>query len=337
MHNSVSLFFSANNFGSKYVRSETNKEKSMDSFMEKFNESYVLLLEKLGGWLDTLVLNVPNIVIAAVVALMAFFLSKYVRKVTVKATKKITDNTTILNLISNLTSVIFTIVILFLILSIFNLSGTINKILATAGVLGLAVGLALQDPMMNLFSGVMMSVRKLYSIGDVVKTNGHFGVIRNIDLRSTRIRTPQGSDVVIPNKDVIQSSLENFTSSGERRVDVECGVSYGEDLVKVEKVAQEAISNLDGIIDSKPVDIMFSEFGGSSVNFKARFWIEPSSIKDYVVMKSEGIKAIKAAFSANDIMIPYPIRTLDFGIKGGVSLNEVLTSNEAIKYKNSDN
>lgn len=299
----------------------------MDRFSDKFTESYELLVKKLGGWVDTIVLNLPNMIIAILVAIIAYFISKLIRKATVKATKKITTNKTILNLVSNLTSVVFTIVVIFVILSIFNLNSTINKILATAGVLGLAVGLALQDPITNLFSGVFMSVRKLYAIGDVVESNGYFGTIKDIDLRNTKIRTPQGHDVVIPNKSVIQNPLENFTSSGERRIDLSCGVSYGDDLAKVEEIAKKAIERLDFLMEYKPIEVVFSEFGDSSINFNLRYWIEASTQGDFLSAKSEGIKALKKAFDENNIMIPFPIRTLDFGIKGGVPMNKMLKTN----------
>ena len=166
------------------------------------------LIEKLQEWIDSIILNLPNLAIAVVVAFLAYFLSKYIRKIAVKSTSKFTANKTILNLVSNLSSVLFTILIVFLILSIFDLGGTINKILATAGVLGLAVGLALQDPMNNLFSGVFMSVRELYKIGDLVETNDHFGTIENIDLRATKIRLPTGQEVNIPNK--TRQNRKNF-------------------------------------------------------------------------------------------------------------------------------
>ncbi|GLR17055.1 mechanosensitive ion channel family protein [Portibacter lacus] len=308
----------------------------MEEFSKKLAESYKLLIEKLGGWFDAIILNIPNIIIAVLVAFLAYFLSKYVRKLTVKTTKKFTTNKTIVNLVSNLTSVIFTVIVLFIILSIFNLSGTINKILATAGVLGLAVGLALQDPMNNLFSGVFMSVRKLYAIGDIIESNDHFGTIKDIDLRATKIRTPDGHDVVIPNKDVIQNPLENYTSSGERRIDLDCGVSYGDDLDKVEELTLKAISSLDNLMEHKPVEVMFTEFGDSSINFTVRYWIEATTQKEYTLAKSNGIKAIKKIFDANDIMIPFPIRTLDFGIKGGVPMSKMLSmkKNQEMKENN---
>lgn len=298
----------------------------MDSFSEQLSRSYNNLTSKLGSWLNEFILQIPNILIATVVATLAFFFSKYVRKAAVKATSKFTSNKTVLNLISNLTAVIFGIIVLFIVLSVLNLGETINKILATAGVLGLAVGLALQDPMNNLFSGVFMSVRKLYRIGDLVKTNQHFGTIIDIDLRATKIKTPTGQVVIIPNKDVIQNSLTNFTISGERRIEISCGVSYGDDLDKVEALVKDTLKDIPNILPNKSIDIIFNEFGDSSINFLARFWIKTSSQTDFLLERSNAMKLIKKEFDANDIMIPYPIRTLDFGIKGGVPLKDMLTS-----------
>ena len=296
----------------------------MNNFFDQIAKSYDKLLAKLSSWIDIVILQLPNLAIAIIVGVLSYFLSKYLKKASVKAAKRLTDNKTLHNLVANLTTVIFGIIILFIILSIFNLSGTINKLLATAGVLGLAVGLALQDPMNNLFSGVFMSVRKLYKIGDLVESNGHFGIITDIDLRATKLRIPTGQDVVIPNKDVIQQPLINYSSSGVRRVDVSCGISYGEDLERVERIVRETISSMPDILSTRPVDVIFTEFDSSSINFVARFWMVASSNKDYLVEKSKGIKKIKEAFDKNDILIPFPIRTLDFGIKGGLSLQEQL-------------
>jgi small conductance mechanosensitive channel len=296
----------------------------MNSFSEQLSESYTNLVEKLSGWLNEFILQLPNIFIAIVVASLAYFFSKYFRKAAVKTTAKFTSNRTVLNLISNLSAVIFGLIVLFIVLSVLNLGDTINKILATAGVLGLAIGLALQDPMNNLFSGVFMSVRELYKIGDLVETNDHFGVITDIDLRATKLRVPTGQIVIIPNKDVIQNPLKNYSTTGERRVDVSCGISYGDDLEKVEKLVLDTISSLPSILNDKPIDMVFNEFGDSSINFLARFWVDGTTQRDYLIAQSAAIKAIKKAFDDNDIMIPYPIRTLDFGIKGGVPMSEML-------------
>jgi len=309
----------------------------MDTFSQQLSDSYKNLVDKLGGWINQFILQIPNILIAVVVAGLAYFFSKYVRKLAVKTTSRFTTNRTVLNLVSNLTAVVFGVVVLFIILSVLNLGESINKILATAGVLGLAVGLALQDPINNLFSGVFMSVRELYRIGDLVKTNDHFGTIVDIDLRSTKLKNPTGQIITIPNKDVIQNSLTNFTTTGERRVDVSCGVSYGDDLEVVEAIVIKTLKGLKNSIESKPIDVVFNEFGDSSINFIARFWINPDTHTDYLMEQSKAIKAIKKAFDAEDIMIPFPIRTLDFGIRGGVDLSEMVTTSNRNKIISSAN
>lgn len=296
----------------------------MEELILQTSTSYDKLTEKLQVWLDTLILNIPNLIIATLLVLTAIFLHKYVKRAVMKATSKYAQNPTISNLFSNLTTVFYVIIIGILILTIFSLNSTINKFLATAGVLGLAVGLALQDPMTNLFSGVSMSVRNLYTIGDLVESNGHFGTIVDIDLRSTKLKVPSGQIVVIPNKDVIQNPLKNYSTSGQRRIDLQCGVSYGDDLEKVEKVVLDAIGQLKNVDNDQPQEIVFTEFGDSSINFTVRYWLKNPSQLDYLVEKSEGIKAIKYAFDMHDIMIPFPIRTLDFGIRGGEGLKTIL-------------
>lgn len=297
----------------------------MKEFSAQLSDSYDNLIDKLGDWFNTIVLQLPNIVIALFVVVIAYFASRYIRKLSVKSTSRFTDNKTVLNLVSNLSAVFFAVIVLFMILTVLNLSGTINKILATAGVLGLAVGLALQDPMTNLFSGVFMSVRDLYKVGDLVETNDYFGTIMDIDLRATKLMLPTGQEVVIPNKLVIQNPLKNYTVSGSRRVDVSCGVSYGDDLETVEDLVRKTITALPGVMQNKPIDVVFNEFGDSSINFIVRFWISEVSKRDYLIEQSKAIKAIKSAFDQNDIMIPFPIRTLDFGIRGGVSMDKVLS------------
>lgn len=200
--------------------------------------------------------------------------------------------------------------------------------LAGAGVAGLAIGLALQDPIMNVFSGIMMSTKKAFEIGDLVETNDYFGTIRKMSLRSTIIRTPQGEEVLMPNKLVYQNPLKNYSTSQERRVDISCGVSYGDDLQKVRKVAIAAIQKEVKHNENKQVELFFNEFGDSSINFQLRFWLQRPSLKDYMAAQSEAIIALKTAFDENDIMIPFPIRTLDFGIRGGEQLSSMLKGQE---------
>lgn len=282
------------------------------------------LFEKVESWFNALFLQIPNLVLALIIFVLAIFVSRFLSRTVRKVVGKYSSNKTIINLAANVVSVVFSIIIGLIILSIFNLDNAVNKFLATAGILGLAVGLALQDPLTNLFSGVLMSVRNMYNIGDIVETNGYFGTINTISLRSTVLTTPQGQFVTIPNKNVIQNPMVNFTFLGSRRVDLRCGVSYGEDLDRVKKVAEEAASQLEGLDKDRPVRCYFTEFGDSSINFVLQIWTDFKVQPDFLKFQSDAVIAIKRAFDREDILIPFPIRTLDFGIKGGVALNKMV-------------
>jgi small conductance mechanosensitive channel len=122
---------------------------------------------------------------------------------------------------------------------------------------------------------------------------------------------------------VLQSPIYNYTVSGKRRIDLSVGVSYGDDLRKVESLVIETIKKLDGVIDHDNIVFDYAEFGSSSINFNIRFWISYPDPPGFLAVRNKAIIAIKEAFDENDIMIPFPIRTLDFGIRGGEKLSEI--------------
>lgn len=292
--------------------------------IDQFKESLTNLYNKLEGWFNDIVLALPNIILAAIVLGLSLVMARYLKKMASKALCRTTGNQTVVGVISNVVVAGFMIIALFVVLNILNLSDAVTALLGTAGVIGLAIGLALQDPLVNLFSGVLMSVRDYYQVGDLIETNGYFGKIQRITLRSTILLQPDGQEVIIPNKEVIQNPLKNFSHNGRRRVELSCGVAYGDDLEKVKEIAISAIEN-SGIElrESRPIEFYFTEFGGSSINFTLRFWKNITAQKDYLAAKDLAIIALKKAFDENNITIPFPITTLDFGVVGGMRIDEV--------------
>lgn len=259
----------------------------------------------------------PNLVLAAIVLVIAIFLARQVKKQLRNLIQRFGAKQAIVDLGANIGTAVFFVIALLVVLSILNLDKALTSIIAGAGVVGLAVGLAFQDPILNLFSGIMMSIRSYYRVGDVVTTNSYTGTIEHITLRTTVIRTPIGSKVIIPNKDVVQNPLENWSIYGRRRVDMECGVGYGMDLKKSQQLAKEAIAGEFEHINEGEVEVFFHSFGDSSINFTARFWVEFQGIAKYKEAMSRAVIAVKAAYDREDINIPFPIRTLDFGLYDG--------------------
>lgn len=293
--------------------------------LEVFNEAFNNLKSKLGGWINDVVVNLPNIILAVVVMALGVFAAQYVRKYVQKGLNKFVDNRTITGFASSIITAAFLIAMLLIVLSILKLDTALTSILGTAGIAGLAVGLALQEPIVNVFAGIVMSMRSYYSVDDLVKTNDYFGTIIKINLRSTILRTPDGQEVIIPNKDVLQNPLVNYTHSDKRRVDITCGVAYGDDLEEVRETALNAIKNNTNVKhdESLSVECFFTDFGDSSINFQLRFWSHFHNQTDFLSVKSEAIIALKKAFDKEEITIPFPITTLDFGVVGGRNIDDV--------------
>ena len=156
-----------------------------------------------------------------------------------------------------------------------------------------------------------------------------------INLRSTILRSPQGQEIIIPNKEVLQSALINYSHSGMRRIDLNCGVAYGDDLDQVKEIAIKAIEEANlNIPAHRPVEFFYTEFGGSSVDFIIRFWQNQTAQGEYLEAKSNAIIALKKAFDSNGITIPFPITTLDFGVVGGMGINEIYPPKKVFSYPN---
>jgi small conductance mechanosensitive channel len=284
-------------------------------------EPVTVVIEKLQGWYELLLFNLPNIVVAVVVMLIFGVLAHFTRRLVTRAFGRVADNRTLVGLAAKITSFLVVLVGFFIALGILNLDKTVTSLLAGAGVLGLALGFAFQDITANFLSGIFLSVRRPFVIGDVVELSGYFGTVQRIDLRNTVLRSPEGKLLLLPNREVFEKPMVNFTNSGQLRIDLACGVSYASDLEKVRQVTLDAVSALEDRVQERDVEFFYTGFGGSSIDFVVRVWIPYSRPMDGARIISEMVLAIKQAFDAENITIPFPIRTLDFGIEGGERLS----------------
>jgi len=277
---------------------------------EQIQSSWQKLLDKLVGWLDAVFLNLPNFLIAITVFLVAYWLSGTLQNVVNKSLKKVIKQPSIRALISKVASVGVIVIGLVLALSVMNLDGTLKSLLAGAGVAGLAIGLALQGTIANTFSGIFLAVKDEVNIGDWIETNGFSGTVTEIDLRNTKIREPDNNIVVIPNKMIMDNPFKNYGLTQQIRCIVNCGVGYESDLREVREIAVNAIADKFPPPSDKEIEFFFTEFGGSSIDFLLRFWVDAKAKITALEVQSEAIMTIKDAFDENDINIPFPIRTL---------------------------
>lgn len=271
------------------------------------------MTSRLSSWADSFIINLPNIIIAIIVFILAIFLSKYVSKLTLTLLQRSSMQRSMKSVLAKMTSILVILGGIFLILGILDLSKTFNTILAGAGVAGLAIGLALQGALSNTYSGIVLSYIKQIKYGDWIESNGYAGEVTDIDLRAVTIKQPDNNLVYLPNKLVLENPLKNFSTTSQSRVILTCGVGYSSDLELVRNLVKSTITETFTAVENEgEVIFLYTEFADSSINFETRFWIKSTSAIEVLKAKTEAMIAIKKVFDKNDINIPFPIRTLDF-------------------------
>lgn len=277
--------------------------------------------EKLGGWLDSLILNLPNFLLAILVFILFIFIAKYVGRLFEKITRKHIKQDSIRLMSAKVIKAIVILIGFFIALGLLNLDKVLTSVLAGAGVVGLAIGLALQGTLNNTFSGLILSFLPELQIGDWVETNGYAGSVTEINLRNIVVKQSDNNYVVIPNSKIVEEPFKNFTRTARSRVFVNCGVGYESDLEMVRDLTLETIAAKFPQRGVEEVEFMYEEFGDSSINYVVRFWVDATKNRDLLIARNEAIIAIKKAYDARDINIPFPIRTIDFTNKLSINKN----------------
>jgi small conductance mechanosensitive channel len=287
------------------------------------NKAYQLISHKIITWVSDFVRLLPNILVSALLLVIGIYVAKLIRKIAASLIQKVSDNRALNNLFTSVIYIFVIAVTIFTVLSVLKLDTAVTSILAGAGIIGLALAFAFQDIASNFISGIFISFRRPLRVGHIVKVKDYMGKVEEINLRDTILRTFQGQMVIIPNKDVFQNPIENFSLLGKRRLDLNIGVSYGEDLEQVKQVTLETLKGMDHLSADDETTMFYQEFGGSTINFMLRFWVDSPEQAIYLKVGSEAIMRLKKAYDKNSIMLPFPTTTLDFGVKGGVPLTDV--------------
>ena len=291
---------------------------------DQFNIALSNLIDKLQGWFVAIIENIPNLVLALLVMIASYFAAKYISKLINRLVAKRVHQDSIKNAISRVTAVIVVAVGLFIALGVLNLGKALTSLLAGAGVIGLAIGLALQNTLANTFAGLVLSFRKKIQIGNWVETTGFSGEVIDINLKDFTLKEADNNIVIIPNKTILENPLKNYSLTTKMRVFLECGVGYESDLERVEQLTKEVVAKtFDQVEKAEDVEFYYTEFGDSSINYLCRFWIDAESMLEKMRAKTKAIIEIKKAYDNEGINIPFPIRTLQFDNKLNVKSSDL--------------
>ncbi len=182
-----------------------------------------------------------------------------------------------------------------------------TSLIALIGAAGLAIGLALQGTLSNLAAGVMLLVFRPFKVDQYIDAGGNAGTVKEINLFTTDLTTPDNVLIIVPNKDLWNTSIKNFSAFATRRLDFVLGIGYGDDINKAFEVIQSIIDG-DARCHKEPASLIaVSNLGDSSVDITVRIWCASS---DYWALKWDLTKAFKEGLDSAGIEIPFPQRTV---------------------------
>jgi len=209
-------------------------------------------------------------------------------------------------LVSFLATIINTLLLGAVVIAVLDVVGIqTTSLVAVIGAAGLAIGLALQGSLSNFASGVMLIVFRPFRQGDFVTAGGESGVVEEITLFTTKLKTPDNKAIIIPNSAVTEGSITNFSAKPTRRVDMVFGVSYGDDIKRVKTIIWEVLRADDRILTEPEPTVGVLELGDSSVNFAVRPWVK---VADYWPVYFDVHERMKLRFDEAGISIPFPQR-----------------------------
>lgn len=242
-----------------------------------------------------------------VAAFIIFYVGRMVIKIITRGLRTVMQkqeiDKTLETFVCNLVSKVLLIFVIIAAISQIGVQTT--SLIAVLGAAGLAVGLALQGSLSNFAAGVLIVLFRPYKVGDFVEAAGISGAVEELQILTTVLKTGDNKRVIVPNSQIMNSVITNYSANDTRRIDMIVGVSYGDDLDKVRKTLEELVAAEKRILPEPVCLIAVDALADSSVNFVLRPWVATS---DYWAVKFALTEAIKKRFDEVGIAIPFPQR-----------------------------
>jgi len=249
----------------------------------------------------------PKAIVAMVVLVISIYLAGVISRAVHKALEKRGSDHEVMLVITKLTR--WSVVVLGIFMALQQMGFDLSAFLVSLGVMGFTIGFALQDISKNLVAGLLLLLQQPFDIGDTIEVAGYSGTVADVDLRATEIRTLDGKTVLIPNADVYTSAITNFSRGENRRLDLTIGVACDADLELARVTALDVASRIKGLLADPAPQVVYHNFGSSSIDFTLYFWINTQE-NDILVAKDQAVVEINTAFAEKGIEIPYPVQTV---------------------------
>lgn len=252
--------------------------------------------------LDSFLEFLPNLIFSIILLLVGWVLSKHITKFIVNCIKKSKVDPAAVYFFKSL--ILITLRIAVILTALGQLGVNVSTIVTALGAATVTVGLALQDTLGNVASGILLIFTQPFKKGDYLKIDQDEGTVTKISLFSTHMNTADNKEIVIPNKNVTSESVINYSSNSERRVDLTFNISYNNDVLATKKIIREVIDNNKKILHEKEAVIGVFSQNDRCLTLDVKFWCKT---EDYWDLYYKIEEQINIAFDKNGIKIPYQV------------------------------
>lgn len=252
----------------------------------------------------------PNLVFGLVVFVGLVLLARGVRSLVGRVTRSRSSSQSLARLLSRLSFVAMLILAVLITATIVLPGFTPASLISALGVGGIAIGFAFKDIFQNFLAGVLLLLTEPFQIGDQIKYKDFEGTVEDIQTRATTIKTYDGRRVIIPNAELFTNAVTVNTAYDKRRLQYDVGIGYGDDIAQARQLILEALREVEGVLADPGPEALVMDLAESSVNIRARWWINPPRQADVLDAQDKVLEAIKNKLSAHGIDLPYPTRQI---------------------------
>ncbi len=277
-----------------------------------FQTSITAAWNKIQGMIDGLIVLLPNTILAIIVFIVFFFAARWLKMLVKRLTRRHRQARNLGMVLGRLAQGAVILVGLFVALSIVVPTFKAGDLVQLLGISGVAIGFAFRDILQNFLAGILILLTEPFKIDDQIVFKDFEGTVENIETRATTIRTYDGRRIVIPNSELFTNSVTVNTAFDARRIEYDVGIGYGDDVEQAKRLMLEAIQSVDEVLRDPSPDVLAFELAESTVNIRARWWIQPPRRADVLGSRDRVLTAIKNKLTANGIDLPFPTRQILF-------------------------
>ena len=179
----------------------------------------------------------------------------------------------------------------------------VTSFVTLLGLAGLAISLAVQGMLSNLASGFIILSSRPFEVGHFIEENNVMGTVREIRMLHTRLETPDGKMVYVPNSVLSGTQIINYTETGKRRVDISVSASYGNTPEQVRQAATDALKGVEGVLTDPVPQLVLESYGDSAIQYILRVWVNGA---DFMCVKYELMEKLYGAFASRGVVMTYP-------------------------------